>query len=300
MKHSATIGIITAIACIAFTACRTNKEVAESMQQVSSQTTTSVIETEKITTCSDTAHWRLVYPKTAKTEGDLWRKGNVYTLDTNEASWTVDTTFSLNVFFSIKMDESDSDFTHIDYKERLKCPQGKTFVSFVDSLQQLTEVERIDYHIPPVMLRDNSQKVLGKIYKIRKQYYTNNRFGVFGRKIEEKWVDVYFNGKPEKEKTVVPAGMKLEDFVDSLERSINIDSISFIGVFEIVDDNIESTKLDKFFSRQWNLNYIYAQDAWDITMGDSSLVVAILERNGVDWTHFELGKGYDKYQNGNT
>ena len=74
-----------------FSACRTNKEVAESMQQVSSQTTTSVIETEKITTCSDTAHWRLVYPKTAKTEGDLWQKGNIYTNDTNKSSQFVDT-----------------------------------------------------------------------------------------------------------------------------------------------------------------------------------------------------------------
>ncbi len=289
-----TIVITLTSTCILLTACRANKEV---METETATATGQAAATATATVQSDTAHWQLVYPKTAKTEGDLWRKGNIYTLDTNETSWTVDTTFSLSVFFSIKMDESDSDFTHIDYKERLKCPRGKTFVSFVDSLQQLTDVERIDYHIPPVMLRDISQKVLGKIYKIRKQYYTNNKFGVFGRKIEEKWVDVYINGKPEKEKIAVPTGMRLEVFVDSLERCIDIDSISFIGVFEIVDDNIESTKLDKYFSRQWNLNCIYVQDAWDITFGDSSLVVAILERNGVDWTHFELGKGYDKYQN---
>lgn len=247
-----TIVIALTAVCILLAACRAKKEVAEanlseSAATVNSTATGNTPLTSSVAVQSDTNYWQLVYPKTAKTECDLWRKGNVYTLDTCEASWTVDTTFSVNVHISIKLDESDSDFTHIDYKERLKCPQGKTFVSFVDSLQQLTEVERIDYHIPPVMLRDNSQKVLGKIYKIRKQYYTNNRFGVFGRKIEEKWVDVYFNGKPEKEKTVVPAGMKLEDFVDSLERSINIDSISFIGVFEIVDDNIESTQLDKLF-----------------------------------------------------
>ena len=297
MKHPAPIWITTAIACILLIACRTNKEVAESMQQVSSQTTTSVIETEKITTCSDTAHWRLVYPKTSKTECDLWRKGNVYTLDTCEASWTVDTTFSVNVHISIKLDESDSDFTHMDYSERLKCPRGKPFVKFIDSLNQNKDVKRVDYHIPPILIKEQSPKTSGKIYKIRRQYYTNNRYGVFGRKIEKKWVDVYVNGKQEKEKIAVPADMKLEEFVDSLERRIDIDSIAFIGIFEIISDDIESIQSDKFFYGQWGLHRIYIQDAWDITMGDSTLIVAVLEEDGIDWSHFELGKGHDNYQN---
>ena len=181
MKKITLIWITTAIACIMLTACRTNKQAAKMQQQPKKQQETAITNlsastslasrteteqtaaSESATLRTDTAYWQMVYPKTAKTEGDLWRRGNVYTLDTNEASWTVDTTFSLNVFFSIKMDESDSDFTYIVYNERLKCPRKKTFVSFVDSLQQLTKVERIDYHIPPVMLRDISQKVSGKI-----------------------------------------------------------------------------------------------------------------------------------------
>ncbi|MBO7465095.1 MAG: S8 family serine peptidase, partial [Bacteroidales bacterium] len=153
------------------------------------------------------------------------------------------------------------------------------------------------YHIPPILIKEQSPKTSGKIYKIRRQYYTNNRYGVVGRKIEKKWVDVYVNGKQEKEKIAVPADMKLEEFVDSLERRIDIDSIAFIGIFEIISDDIESIQSDKFFYGQWGLHRIYIQDAWDITMGDSTLIVAVLEEDGIDWSHFELGKGHDNYQN---
>ena len=40
--------------------------------------------------------------------------------------------------------------------------------------------------------------------------------------------------------------MKLEEFVDSLERRIDIDSIAFIGIFEIISDDIESIQSDKY------------------------------------------------------
>ena len=151
MTHPAPIWITTAIACILLIACRANKEVVET---ATGQTAASVSATVQ----SDTAHWQLVYPKTAKTECDLWRKGNVYTLDTCEASWTVDTTFSVNVHISIKLDESDSDFTHMDYSERLKCPRGKPFVKFIDSLNQNKDVKRVDYHIPPILIKEQSPK----------------------------------------------------------------------------------------------------------------------------------------------
>ncbi|WP_299443830.1 S8 family peptidase [uncultured Aquimarina sp.] len=61
------------------------------------------------------------------------------------------------------------------------------------------------------------------------------------------------------------------------------------------------TPNDPQFGLQWGLEQasdadIDAEDAWDISTGNSSVIVAILD-SGTDWTHEDLGLGTDGYQN---
>ncbi|MBO4403335.1 MAG: S8 family serine peptidase, partial [Bacteroidales bacterium] len=97
--------------------------------------------------------------------------------------------------------------------------------------------------------------------------------------------------------TKVPEGISLEDFIQALEVNRDVDSIYYVVIIEEIDDATSIVQADSNRTKQWGLERIYAQDAWDITMGDSNLVVAVLELNGLDWSHYELGKGYDSYQN---
>lgn len=53
---------------------------------------------------------------------------------------------------------------------------------------------------------------------------------------------------------------------------------------------------DPLFSSQWYLNVINISEAWLYTMGDSSIVVAVLD-SGVNWLHDDLGVGSDSYHN---
>ena len=61
------------------------------------------------------------------------------------------------------------------------------------------------------------------------------------------------------------------------------------------------TPNDPQFGLQWGLEQmsdadIDAEDAWDITTGNSNVIVAILD-SGTDWMHEDLGLGTDGYQN---
>ena len=102
MKHPAPIWITTAIACILLTACRINKDVAETQLQPRDQQKTAMADLSAYTSLAsrtetgqtaasvsatvqpDTAHWQLVYPKTARLKENLWKKGNIYVVDTNQ------------------------------------------------------------------------------------------------------------------------------------------------------------------------------------------------------------------------
>jgi hypothetical protein len=66
---------------------------------------------------------------------------------------------------------------------------------------------------------------------------------------------------------------------------------------------------DSLYNFQWNLQRIHMEQAWDITQGDSTIVIAIVD-NGVDWTHPDLASnmwtnpadgshGFDVYDNDN-
>ncbi len=53
---------------------------------------------------------------------------------------------------------------------------------------------------------------------------------------------------------------------------------------------------DPSYSAQWHLNRINASDAWNITTGNPTVKVAVID-SGTDWTHNDLGQGNDTFQN---
>lgn len=75
----------------------------------------------------------------------------------------------------------------------------------------------------------------------------------------------------------------------SLNRWIESLDINTYGTYDAVPN-------DPMKTSQWYLSTISAQNAWDISTGSSSVVVAILD-SGTDWAHQDLGKGADSYEN---
>jgi subtilisin family serine protease len=92
----------------------------------------------------------------------------------------------------------------------------------------------------------------------------------------------------------VPEDVDIEDYVSMLEKIGDFDIVEYnnIGEYCIVPDDTRR-------SEQWYLNSINAYSAWDITMGNSNVIVAILD-SGVDWIHPDIGDGIDGYNNINT
>ena len=89
----------------------------------------------------------------------------------------------------------------------------------------------------------------------------------------------------------VPAGMDIETFVSLLEKSGNFEVVEFnsIGKYCLITNDTER-------SRQWYLSTINMFNTWDITMGSSNTLVAILD-SGTDWRHPDIGNGSDGYTN---
>jgi len=91
----------------------------------------------------------------------------------------------------------------------------------------------------------------------------------------------------------VPEGIDIEDFVTMLERTDEFEIVEYNGIGELY-----LTPNDTRRTEQWYLNSINAYSAWDITMGSSRIIVAVLD-TGTDWMHAELGNGTDGYSNVN-
>ena len=81
----------------------------------------------------------------------------------------------------------------------------------------------------------------------------------------------------------VPAGDTVESFVESLEDHPSVDYAqpNYLYTFESVSVN------DSFVGKQWHLNAMGISEAWDTTMGSSSVIVAVLD-TGVDLNHPDL------------
>lgn len=89
----------------------------------------------------------------------------------------------------------------------------------------------------------------------------------------------------------VPEGVDIENYVSVLEKTGYFEVISYnsIGKYCVVPNDTRR-------SEQWYLDSINAFTAWNITMGSSNVIVAILD-SGTEWTHQDIGNGTDGYSN---
>jgi subtilisin family serine protease len=89
----------------------------------------------------------------------------------------------------------------------------------------------------------------------------------------------------------VPDKYSIEEFAAILSRDNSVEEI-IIGTF----GKLQFIPNDTYRTSQWYLAGTGAYSAWDITMGSSDVIVAIID-SGTEWTHSDLGLGTDSYQN---
>ena len=266
-----------------FSACRANKEVVETATGQTAATATATVQ-------SDTAHWQLVYPKTARLKENLWKKGNIYVVDTNQSKFCEVDTSNIDVMSYTDFDYRGEKIYGLYSGWSIDCPKDISFVQFLQEIDQIPNPRSYSYCIKKILVKEKSDKFSEPLYKSRNQYYIPSIYGGFA-KVESEKVYIFYKNVSGHKLTKVPEGISLEDFIQALEADRNVDSVYYVDIIEITNDGIETTTSDSFVFKQWGLERIYAQDAWDITMGDSSLLVAIIEQDGVDWSHYELGRG---------
>lgn len=93
--------------------------------------------------------------------------------------------------------------------------------------------------------------------------------------------------------------LKIEEGIDPLETAKKISSMKEIEWAEpkfirkvAYDPN------DSLFNQQSSLNRIFASKAWEITKGDSNVIIGIVD-TGVDWQHPDISANIYRDKNGN-
>ena len=91
----------------------------------------------------------------------------------------------------------------------------------------------------------------------------------------------------------IPNDVGYEDYMNHL-KSLKIFSVIEYNAIDKYNGEIESN--DKKITNQWYLSRIKVLDAWNITFGEESIKIGVLD-SGLDWTHQDIGLGRDLYQN---
>lgn len=146
-------------------------------------------------------------------------------------------------------------------KKELKRIDGKLYVSYLGR----KELSLVNERVVTVKLKSHAE--LDKdIIPIR-----SNRLG---------YIDLS-----------VPQGVDVVEFVRDLEDSNKYDMVKYATIAKAC-----LSPNDSDIANQWYLSAINMFDAWNITMGYSSVKVAVLDLE-VDRNHKDLGYGTDGYRN---
>lgn len=89
----------------------------------------------------------------------------------------------------------------------------------------------------------------------------------------------------------VPKNVDLKDFLDSLKKTGDFETVGYNSYGEFL-----SLPNDPLLGSQWYLAAVNLFDAWDITTGNPSIKVAIIDA-GPDWRHSDIHYGTDNYKN---
>ena len=91
----------------------------------------------------------------------------------------------------------------------------------------------------------------------------------------------------------VPNNIPVEEYVKQLRSSELFEEVDFnaYGEFFMIPNDTE-------INEQWYLERINAFDAWNITTGDPSVKIAVLD-TGIKCSHYDIGTGSDGYSNVN-
>lgn len=92
----------------------------------------------------------------------------------------------------------------------------------------------------------------------------------------------------------VPDNIPVEEYVKQLRSSELFEEVDFNAYGEFF-----MTPNDTEIGEQWYLDRINAFDAWNITTGDPSIKIAVLD-TGIKCSHSDIGTGSDGYSNVNT
>ena len=152
----------------------------------------------------------------------------------------------------------------------------------------------------PLLIKDNDYAAVENImiFNITKGDLNDRESNKFIRQVNGKLLDVIDLVKSKSYVIQLKAGSDVfeKSRLLSLNNSINYAQPNFI--FKGQDGHIPN---DPYYPDQWFLNQasdadIDAPEAWDITTGSSSIVVAVIDGKGYDLTHTELsGKLVDPY-----
>lgn len=108
----------------------------------------------------------------------------------------------------------------------------------------------------------------------------------------EKILQAAESGLPRIYRIEFPEVLNVSDVVKSYANDPSVEYAQPVGIHKVY-----AIPSDPSFSNQWGMTKIQAPNAWDITHGDTSIILAILD-TGVDWLHPDLG-GTTPYIHGN-
>lgn len=90
----------------------------------------------------------------------------------------------------------------------------------------------------------------------------------------------------------IPGNQSFDSFINSLVNDKSFDIVEYCTF----GNYVEFVPNDPQRTLQWNLPTIHMYDAWELTTGNSNVLIGVVD-SGTDWQHPDIGLGADIYQN---